>query len=127
MAPGSPGGGGAGFGPPGAQPRAGQQQQLPRFKLSSATAEPQNDGAAVNFSVEYALEGGQFTTDLKIVWVITAKSGDEIEKPVILRTSGKQRSFNKDVKADRGPFQCYFAIVMSDGKKEPISDTISMK
>jgi hypothetical protein len=126
------GSGGAGFAPPGAPPGAragarGGQQQLPRFKLTNAAAKPQNNNAAVNFSIEYALEGGQLARGVKIVWVIQPSKGKEVEKPVSLRTKGRQRWFNKDVPADRGPFKCYFALVMNDGKKLPISDTVSMK
>jgi len=102
---------------------------MPSLKLSAGVALPQSlpTGTAVGFSVDYTLDGGQVTRDMKCVWVIEPANGSPIERPVaITRASGELRFFAKDVKPEQGPFSCHVAIVRPDGKKEPISAKVDM-
>ena len=98
-----------------------------KFRLSNATVTPQNDGQATNFTADYVLESGTLTNDAKVVWVIHPAKGEDVTKPLSVRAEGKLRSFFKDVAADRGPFECYFALVMSDGSMQPVSDKVAVK
>lgn len=99
---------------------------LPKFRLSDGVAAAQNGGKATNFTLNYALSEGVLARDLKIVLVIDPAQGDDIIKPVTLKQDGKLTAFFKDVASDRGPFECYLAIVMGDGTNQAISDKIAM-
>jgi hypothetical protein len=98
-----------------------------KFSLSNGIAKPENNGQATDCSVEYVLESGTLAADMKIVWVIHPAKGDDVVKPVTVRSKDKLRSFFKDLAADRGPFECYLAIVLGDGSMQPVSEKASMK
>lgn len=99
---------------------------LPKFRLSDGVAAAQNGGKATNVALNYALSEGVLARDLKIVLVIDPAQGDDIVKPVTLKQDGKLTAFFKDVASDRGPFECYLAVVMGDGTNQAISDKIKM-
>jgi hypothetical protein len=103
--------------------------QLPpiKFSLSNGIAKPENNGQATDCSVEYVLASGTIAADMKIVWVIHPAKGDDVVKPVTVRSKDKLRSFFKDLAADRGPFECYLAIVMADGSMQPVSEKAALK
>lgn len=89
-------------------------------------AAAQNGGKATNFTLSYALSEGALARDLKIVLVIDPAQGDDIVKPVTLKQDGKLTAFFKDVATERGPFECYLAVVMGDGTNQSISDKVPM-
>jgi hypothetical protein len=99
---------------------------LPKFRISNGIVAAHNGGKATNFTLEYALSAGVLARDLKTLLMIDPAQGDDIVKPVTLKQDGKLSAFFKDVATDRGPFECYLAVVMGDGTNQAISDKVKM-
>ncbi len=101
----------------------------PSARLSAGVALPQSlpTGTTMGFSVDYVFAAGQPASNMKTVWVIEMAKRGAAEIPVRLRARGNLNAFVPGARPEHGPFQCYLAVVATNGQRLPISPKVAMK
>ena len=80
----------------------------------------------MGFSVDYVVNG-RLPTAGQVVWIVESARGGAAQFPVRLQQQGNLSTFAQGAKPEHGPFQCYLAIVYSDGRRTPISRKVEMQ
>ncbi len=98
-------------------------------RLSAGVALPQSlpNGTTMGFSVDYALSRKLPSSGSRSIWVIQSAKGGSVAIPVQLKAKGNLSTFAPGLRPEHGPFQCYLAIQMPDGRQQAISPKVAMK
>jgi hypothetical protein len=98
-------------------------------RLSAGTAIPQSlpTGTAMGMNVDYVLLDNLLSSAVRTVWVIESAQGASTDVPVRLDAQGNLMTFVTNMRPEHGPFRSYLAIVLTDGRKVPISPKIDMR